>query len=124
MLLISSQFTLIHTQIADSSAQKVNGPDIVLRAKCGHYISYSGIGDGLVSVSLNEYAGWKDSRTGRPPTVTDVLGVLNHLQTVMIRGGFYSSAETTTISGVSIYPGKVTATCRLLLSDCCSQNSL
>ena len=61
----------------------------------------------MVSVSLNEYAGWKDSRTGRPPTVTDVLGVLNHLKTIMIRGGYYSCAETTTISGVAIFPGKV-----------------
>jgi hypothetical protein len=102
-----SQFTLAHTEVADSKAQKVNGPDIVLRAQCGYYLSYTGINQGKVSVSLNEYAGWKDSRTGRPPTVTDVLGVLNHLQTVMIRGGYYSSAETTTISGVSIYPGKV-----------------
>ena len=102
-----SQFTLTHTQVADSAAKKTPGPDVVLRAACGHSLLWSGAMDGPVSIPLHERAGWRDSRTGRPPVTADVLGVLNHLGSVMIRGGFYASAETTTIGRVAVYPGKV-----------------
>eukprot|EP00292_Cryptomonas_paramecium_P001391 CAMPEP_0113729228 /NCGR_PEP_ID=MMETSP0038_2-20120614/42415_1 /TAXON_ID=2898 /ORGANISM="Cryptomonas paramecium" /LENGTH=2134 /DNA_ID=CAMNT_0000661011 /DNA_START=259 /DNA_END=6663 /DNA_ORIENTATION=+ /assembly_acc=CAM_ASM_000170 len=116
------QFTIIHTEVSDSNAKKVPSPDIILQAKCGHYLSWEGTMDGDVSVSLNEFSGWKDSRTGRPTTAVDMLGVLNHLKTIMIRGGFYASAETTTIRDVSIMPGKASYPCCILGSiDVCSK---
>lgn len=105
-------FTLTHSE-TPSSGKAAKAPDVVLEAACGHSLLLYGFADkgGSLSVMLNEDAGWIDSRTRRPPGVMDFLGVLSHLSAVKIRGGFYSGAESTRLSGVALTSGKAWHPC-------------
>jgi hypothetical protein len=105
-------FTLTHSE-TPSSGQATKAPDVILEAACGHSLLLHGVAErgGSLSAMLNEDAGWIDSRTRRPPGVMDFLGVLSHLSAVKIRGGFYSGAESTRLSGISLSSGKVWHPC-------------
>jgi len=101
-------FNLVHMAVADAQAKKdLKQPLVVLQAACGHYLYWSpkSINGGATSVLLNEDAGWKDSRTGKAAGVLDMLGVLSHLSSIKIRGGFFKSAETTRLGSVEVVPG-------------------
>uniref|UniRef100_A0A7S0YYW7 Laminin IV type A domain-containing protein n=1 Tax=Hemiselmis tepida TaxID=464990 RepID=A0A7S0YYW7_9CRYP len=105
-------FTLTHSE-APSSAKATRAPDVILEASCGHSLMLYGLAErgGTLSVMLNEDAGWIDSRTRRPPGVMDFLGVLSHLAAVKVRGGYYSGAESTRLSAVSLTSGKAWYPC-------------
>jgi hypothetical protein len=105
-------FTLTHAEVP-ASAKAIKAPDVILEATCGHSLMLYNFADkgGVLSVMLNEDAGWIDSRTKRPPGVLDVLGVISHLSAVKIRGGYYTAAESTRLSGVSISSGKAWHPC-------------
>ena len=105
-------FTLTHSE-TPSSGKATKAPDVILEAACGHSLLLHGIAEkgGSLSAMLNEDSGWIDSRTRRPPGVMDFLGVLSHLSAVKIRGGFYSGAEATRLSGISLSSGKLWHPC-------------
>eukprot|EP00281_Chroomonas_sp_CCMP1168_P025887 CAMPEP_0206226290 /NCGR_PEP_ID=MMETSP0047_2-20121206/8013_1 /ASSEMBLY_ACC=CAM_ASM_000192 /TAXON_ID=195065 /ORGANISM="Chroomonas mesostigmatica_cf, Strain CCMP1168" /LENGTH=1015 /DNA_ID=CAMNT_0053649369 /DNA_START=156 /DNA_END=3199 /DNA_ORIENTATION=- len=105
-------FTLTHAE-TPANAQEVKAPDVVLEAACGHSLMLYDFASqgGVLSIMLNEDAGWIDSRTKRPPSVMDFLGVLAHLSAVKIRGGYYTGAESTRLSSVSITSGKAWHPC-------------
>ena len=99
-------FNLIHSE-TPISGQVKRAPDVILEAKCGHSIQLFDFASsgGQLSISLNEDSGWIDSRTKRPPSAMDMLGVLSNLAALKIRGGFYNGREVTSLDSISITMG-------------------
>jgi len=99
-------FQLIHAETPSTGKIK-RVPDILLEATCGHSMQlfdFAGQG-GQLSISLNEGAGWIDSRTKRPPSAMDMLGVLSNLGALKIRGGYFQGREVTVLSSIAINVG-------------------
>ena len=99
-------FQLVHAETPSTGKIK-RVPDILLEATCGHSMQlfdFAGQG-GQLSISLNEGAGWIDSRTKRPPSAMDMLGVLSNLAALKIRGGFFQGREVTVLSSIAITVG-------------------
>ena len=99
-------FTLFHAE-TPAYGQSKRAPDVILEAKCGHSMQlfdFSGFG-GQLSISLNEGSGWIDSRTKRPPSAMDILGVLSNLAAIKIRGGFFNGREITSLNSIFITQG-------------------
>jgi hypothetical protein len=90
---------------------RVPGHDVLLTARCGHYLSQRlPIDEGLAGrthkLQLNVESGWIDSRTGRVPTRQSFLGVLAHLRDVKIRGGYYYGYEVTSLVTAEVLKGE------------------
>ncbi|EKX32348.1 hypothetical protein GUITHDRAFT_121489 [Guillardia theta CCMP2712] len=102
-------FRLMHVQIADSNAVMIKShPIVILKATCGYSLTWtpkSFPSTDMVTVNLNEYSGWKDSRTGKAPDNLDFLGVLSHLESIKILGSYFTSAETTKLMDVKLIAG-------------------
>mmetsp|Transcript_4235 Transcript_4235/g.10192 ORF Transcript_4235/g.10192 Transcript_4235/m.10192 type:complete len:2463 (-) Transcript_4235:343-7731(-) len=104
--------SLIHSE-TPSDGHVMRAPDVILEATCGHslYLYDFATKGGDLSVMLNEDAGWIDSRTKAAPGALDFLGVLSHLASIKIRGGYYSGSESTRLSSVTITAGKAWHPC-------------
>jgi len=103
-------FRIMHVQVADSNAVMITShPIVMLKATCGYSLTWTPKSfptTDVVTVNLNEYSGWKDSRTGKAPDNLDFLGVLSHLESIKILGSYYSSLETTKIMDVKLIAGR------------------
>jgi hypothetical protein len=128
-------FKLYHKRLPPASRSQplkldrvgVDSADVILEAQCGHALYMAGVLDRArgvptaYSFSLAEDAGWIDSRTGNPPQLIDMLGLLANLKAIKIRGSFYRDPEIVRLQDVRLATAVKGAVSGRDLFPCCSR---